>query len=1028
MLRCGGRVYVRRTVAILLVLAWVSVSGVAAELTGNARLEDSARELLKRRCIRCHGPALAEGGLDLTRPQPGGKHGAALVPGKPDQSPIWRRVARGEMPPGEPLPTTERDLLRRWIASTNPAPPRSGGQGHWAFQPLRPVPSPAVRDPSRVRTSVDRFIQAQLEAVGLSIGPEADRPTLIRRVAFDLTGLPPSPEETRAFVADPGPRAYEAMVERYLASPHYGQRWGHFWLDAAGYADSNGYFNADTDRPLAYRYRDYVIRSVQADKPWDEFIREQIAGDELAGYRPGAAVDPGMIPLLEATHFLRNSPDGTDSSDGNPDEQRADKYAALEGTVQIMGSALLGLTVQCARCHDHKFEPFTQRDYYQLQAVLFPAFHVQKWVKPAERVMESAGAGELVRWEAESRAVDQKVAALRQEFATWARTNEEPTRLLFEDQFDAAAPLGTRWSNTAPGDRRPAGVPAVAVDSPGTPAARVVNGALLIAESGSAGDRAVSTRAAFDWSPDGRGEWIEASFDLPAGSPSAPYTGFFLALRDFNDDTSAAGGNVLLDGAASGGAAIHVDYPGSDSRGAGRIGKSGYAPGHSFGVRVTNVGEGKFQLQQYVDGVPEDGTAVLTAQDLPDGGFGFEYCCGRSFAVDNVRIRASDPRPAVEPRRRSLREERQRRQAALDRAVREAEQSRPPRPGRIAAVTDVVSEPPEVRLLERGEYKRPGPPVTAAAPTFLRAAAEPASFDAPRERPPHGTGRRLAFARWLTRPGSRAAALLARVTVNRWWQHHLGTGLARTPDNLGISGSRPSHPELLDHLAERLVASGWRARPIHRLIVLSAAYRQASSAPPLALRRDPGNVLLSRYPLRRLDAEAIRDAMLTVSGELDSSAGGAYVPTTRQPDGDVVVDEAAGGRRMSVYLQRRRTQVPGFLEAFDTPSIVVNCTGRTPTTVPLQSLKLLNSEFVRRRAAGLAARLEREGGPSDAGRLRLAFELTMGRPPRPVERALAERFLVDQPARYAARQDRVPAAWVDLCQMLLASNGFLYVE
>src|SRR6516225_10070902 len=267
------------------------------------------------------------------------------------------------------------------------ADPPADDRDHWAFRPpVSPAP-PAVRHPERARTALDRFVLAALEARSLSLAPEADRATLVRRVSFDLTGLPPAPADVSAFLADSSPDAYERMVERYLASPHYGERWGKYWLDAAGYADSNGYFSADSDRPLAWKYRDYVIRSLNADKPYDRYVREQLAGDELAGYRPDGDVTPEMVELLTATHFLRNAPDGTGESDGNPDELRVDRYSVLEGTAQVLGSSLFGLTIQCARCHDHKFEPITQKEYYRLQAVLFPAFDVDHWIKPNERIV-----------------------------------------------------------------------------------------------------------------------------------------------------------------------------------------------------------------------------------------------------------------------------------------------------------------------------------------------------------------------------------------------------------------------------------------------------------------------------------------------------------------------------------------------------------------------------------------------------------------------------------------------------------------
>ena len=910
-------------------------------------------------------------------------------------------------------------------AITAPAAPNGG---HWAFQQLHPAVPPPVKDGSRIRTAIDAFIQTRLEATGLTLGPEANRRALIRRVSFDLTGLPPTPEEIDVYLHDPSPGAYEAMVERYLASPRYGERWGKYWLDVAGYADSNGYFGADTDRPLAYKYRDYVIRSINADKPFDQFVREQLAGDELAGYDPKGDMTPEVIEALTATHFLRNSADGTDSSDGNPDEVRADKYAVLEGTLQIIGSSLFGLTLQCARCHDHKFEPITQREYYQLQAVIYPAFNIEKWVKPGERQMIAATAAEKSKWEETTKAIEHQIAKCRREFAAWARENRERGRVLFTDDFDGPdRMLGQLWSNAAPGDEAPAGQPAIHIDSATAPGAEIVQGALRIIESGAVGDRALSTRRVFDWTPETEGAWIQVTFDLKAGGDTAPYVGYFIALRDFNDTLGGHGGNVLLDGAVSGKAAVHVDYPGSDSQHRGAIGMSGYVPGGNYGVRVTNVGGGKFELAQLVEGVPEEGTLQLIQEDLPDGGFGFEYCCGRSFVIDHLVIESGEPSPDSPAKQSETKDRFHKKRREHLAAIAALEVKKNEQPGRLAAVTDLAPQPPEVFLLERGLYNSPGEKVDAAAPAVLSDPEHKRLVDDGAMT--NSTGRRLALAQWFTKPDSGAAALLARVTVNRWWQHHFGTGIVATPENLGASGSPPSHLDLLDHLADQFVKSGWSAKSLHRLILRSSVYRQTATAPEDAIRIDPDNKLLSRYPMRRLDAEAIRDGMLASSGELDTRMGGAYVATTRDAEGDVVVDESVdGARRRSVYLQQRRTQVLGLLEAFDAPSIVFNCTQRIPTTVPLQSLKLLNSNFIRLRAAAFVRRLEREAGQDPAPRLERAFVVAWGRPPSAEELAAAARFLAVQPAEYPDAPDVAQQAWIDLANMLLASNAALYVE
>ncbi len=306
--------------------------------------------LLKSRCVRCHGPNQPQAGLDLSTVAGlarGGENGVIVVGSSLEKSVLWQRISADEMPPKQPLPAAEKEILRKWIAAgaAGLATSAKDATDHRAFQPLRKSQPPTVRDAGRIRTSIDRFVQASLEARGLSMSPDADPRTLVRRVCLDLTGLPPTPQEIELFIADSADGAYERMIERYLASPRYGERWGKHWLDAAGYADSNGYFSADTDRPLAFRYRDYVIRSLNADKPFDRFLREQLAGDEIAGFRPGQPTTPEAIELLEATHFLRNGQDGTDIGVQEPEAFEVDRRAALEAVVQVTASSLLGLTL-----------------------------------------------------------------------------------------------------------------------------------------------------------------------------------------------------------------------------------------------------------------------------------------------------------------------------------------------------------------------------------------------------------------------------------------------------------------------------------------------------------------------------------------------------------------------------------------------------------------------------------------------------------------------------------------------------------
>ncbi len=720
--------------------------------------------------------------------------------------------------------------------------------GHPLFQPLlRPTP-PEVRGVAR--TAVDRFILAALEAKRLTLSPEADRATLIRRVCFDLTGLPPTIAEIDAFERDKAPDAYERMVERYLRSPHYGERWGKFWLDAAGYADSNGYFDADSDRPLAWKYRDYVIRSFNNDKPYDQFVREQLAGDELAGYQPDGDVTPDMIEGLIATHFLRNAPDGTGESDGNPDEVRTDRITVLEGNVQNVLNCLLGLTVQCARCHDHKFEPISQKEYYSLQALLFPVYNPDRWSKPNERVVLVGTRSELAARQRLNDQIDRQVKAVQASLVAFAGSLRE--QLLDErlKNLDAATRSAVQGALSTPKEKR--------------------------------------TRA------------------------QADLLKTHAKLVEITDDMLAA--------------------------------------------RFPKYGRLREQVNRTV------------AQRQKDR-----------------------PRPAE----------------------------------KIAAYVETDPKPPPHHLLKRGQHGKPGAEVQPGVLEVLCTPRNRFQIEPPLTTR-LSTGRRTAFAKWVTSPED---PLFARVMVNRIWQHHFGTGIVSTADNLGASGAKPSHPELLDYLAAEFVRSRWSVKALHRLIVTSAVYRQRSEPRKKFDILDPNNRLLARFPLRRLDAEAVRDAMLHIAGELDTRTGGPYVPSKRAAEGTVeIAENTDGAHKRSIYLQQRRTQVVTFLQLFDAPSIVTTCGKRSPSTVPLQSLVLLNSEFARERSKAFAGRLRREAGDDGARRLDLAFRLTCGRPPRHEQQTLCETFLARQSAVYAKEKDADLRTWADLCQMLFASNAFLYVE
>lgn len=1046
------------TIGALLVMLHGQSPAVAIQVTNQSQVSFKSQVLpiLKRNCLKCHGVAKREGQLQLhsaVRIWKGGESGAAVVAAHPLQSLLWTQIAQHKMPPEKPLNEHEKQILHDWIAQGAEGLPTSDAEAesmrqdeHWAFTRLLPMEPPAVNASKFCRTPLDQFVQFELEKAGMLLSPETDRRTLIRRICFTLTGLPPTLEEIEKFLADKSADAVELLTDHYLASPEYGIRWGRHWLDAAGYADSNGYFNADSNRPLAFRYRDYVVRSINLDKPFDQFVREQIAGDELAGFNPEQhrrAATPQMIDMLIATHYLRNGQDGSGESDGNPDEVRIDRYTALESSQQIIASSLLGLTFQCAKCHDHKFEPLTQADFYQFQSVLLPAYNPDNWVKPNDRFTSASIPGEYEAWDSTIRTAKTRLSTLQADYLAWAQQNRSPDLVRFADDFNDSQRFSERWTNTLPGDDGPAGVSAVTLltnkeTSPRPlPAALATEGRLKIIEGGLVGDKWLSTQQTFDWTPDAVGQWVQVSFALlnttvEDGQTPAARIAYGIALHDFDNNSATPGGNVLIDGNPAGGAAVHVDYPGAAATHAGNIGTEGYVAGHSFGVRITHLPEHTYRLEHLVDALPEGSHVDLREQDLPDGGFGFEFCCDRSFQVDDVIIEASNVvsgEPGHDTAGQAYQAELLRRQAEIKSIAGEIPTLQASEPGRIAWITDATAAPPDVFLLDRGEYSQPKDKVVPAPVSVLNDAHNPLLIFSPAGEFP-SSGRRMAWATWVTQPDSRAASLMARVQVNRIWQYHFGTGLVSTSENLGMSGADPSNQALLDWLAMEFIRSGWSLKSLHRLILRSAVFRQSSLAHDEGLKLDPYNQLLWRFPLRRLDAESIRDAQLAISGELDLTHDGPYIATTRNGAAEVIVPEGQpGALRRSIYLQQRRSQGLSMLNVFDAPMMVVNCTHRPVTTMPLQSLSLLNSDFAVKRGHRFAQRIQRESGESFEGRIRRAFVLATGRECSTEELMETLQFIEDQRQGYAGEGGTSEShAWADFCQLLLASNACLYVE
>jgi mono/diheme cytochrome c family protein len=848
--------------------------------------------ILLRRCTVCHGVHRREGDLDLrTRAAMlrGGKSGPAVVPGKPEASQLIKKIRSGQMPPRDrlveasvkPVEQTEAEILARWIAAgapevalepdvatTTPDPLVSDkDRDFWAFRPPPPVAVPAVRRATQARTPIDAFILKRLEQKGLTLSPEADRSTLIRRASFNLTGLPPEPAEVQAFLADEAPDAYERLIDRLLASPRYGERWGRYWLDLAGYADSEGKREQDLPRPHAWRYRDYVVRSLNADKPYSRFLLEQLAGDELADVEHALEITEELYDNLVATGFLRMAPDGTWA---NITGYVPDRLEVIADEIDVLGSAVLGLTLKCARCHSHKFDPIPHRDYYRLAAIFKGAYDEHDWLKPdvrpglgpvsqdvlGGRLLPHVATAERQAWAAHDAAVQREVMALRSALDRKAEALADRHR-----------------------EERLARLPEVL-----------------------------------------RG-------DLRTMLATAP------AKRD--------------------------------------------------------------EVQRYL------------AEK-------FE----KELRIDRTALKALDAAFKRES-------------ADTERRVKALEGRRLPQP-QIQALWD-RGNPSPTYVYRRGDPLSPGVLVGPGVPSVLTDGRTP--FEV---KPPwpgaNKTGRRLAFARWLIRPDH---PLTARVAVNRLWKHHFGAGLVKTPGNFGKAGTPPTHPELLDWLAREFVRQGWSLKAMHRLLMTSSTYRQSSAVTADRVKLDPDNTLWSRMPLVRLDAEALYDTLLLIAGRLDERRFGPSDPVQARPDGLVTPVPTDRGWRRLLYVRQARKQLPTHLENFDYPQMNPNCLERRESTVAPQALHLMNNGMVRQLAEQFARRVSDEVGTDPARQVERAYWIALSGPPGAEEKALsleALKELTDTWSEHlaaAGKPDRDAAglrALAAFCQALMNSAGFLYVD
>jgi len=808
---------------------------------------------------------------------------------------------------------------------------------HWSFEPLSQEEPPQPKAVGWARTVPDLWILDALERAGIEPSPEADRIAWLRRVHFDLTGLPPTPEETLAFQRDPRPDATERVVESLLQSPAYGEHWGQQWLDVVRYADTHG-FEVNTERPHAWPYRDYVIGAFNADTPYPDFIREQLAGDQH-----GRDAATGF--LVTASVLLPGQIGADDIS------KRLARQDALDEIVVNTAQSFLGLSIGCARCHDHKFDPISSRDYFGMQAFFAGVEYGDRELKDPESQTRRE---DIRRWKERKAAV---VATL--------------------SRLEPLARPGTPTGSSSSGSK----------------AARVA----LKARMNSDRFAAVTTRRI-------RFTVLETNslepcidelevWDLDSHNVALASLGTH--VRSSGDSTVENRHELRL---------IHDGHYGnshswmSNEKGRGWVVLEFPEPRRIDRVSWARDREGEFSdrlATAYRIEVETDSGDWITVADASDRK-PFE---GRNPTADEWELPAAalaelDPRSRQEAQ--ALLDERLR----LERAIAGAAASQ-------QAFAGIFRKPDRIHLLHRGDPEQPGLEVTPSVPEVLGIVRLPA--DAPEPE------RRHALAQWLTQPDQ---ALIARVMVNRIWQGHFGTGLVDTPSDFGRTGSRPSHPGLLDRLAREFIANGGSAKHLHRLIVLSSTYRQSSGHRKAAAALDAEARLLWRYPPRRLSSEPIRDAMLAVAGELNRQRGGRGFDLFDQRGGlsgfKPVESFPANGLRRMIYAHKVRREPEAVFGAFDCPDAGQSTSRRRESTTPIQALNLWNSRFTLERSAALARRVRHEAGARPQNQVQRAFLLALSRPATPAE---------EQEALEALRGQDLEV----LCRALFNSNEFLFI-
>lgn len=1019
----------------LVLICWVAVTAAVRAATpasseqSLALFSTDVRQILTQNCVKCHGGEKTKGEFDLTTRDgllhPGAE-GPNVVPGNSNASRLMKLI-RHEDDPGmpskaEPLPAEAIAKIAAWIDSgaayDKPLIEKGGAKrGHaevtaedrqfWSFQPLHSIAPPAVKDEAWVRTAIDRFVLAKLEEKGIAPNAAAERRKLIRRAYLDLTGLPPRPEEVESFVNDPDPAAWERLIDRLLASPQYGERWARHWLDLARFAESHGYEH-DYDRNNAYHYRDFVIRALNEDMPYDRFVKLQIAGDEI---------EPNNPQALLATGYLAAGTHATQITVATAEKERYDELDDMASTV---GTSLLGLTVGCARCHDHKYDPIPTRDYYRLISTFTTTVR-------SDLDIDTDPAG---------------YQKLKEEFD---RRHKAMTDALAKDEKGKLPRRLEGWLSKSERAKAPKWLVlemASAKSSGGATMTKQEDGSYLV--SGKRPQHDVYTFAATA-STAIRGITaikLEALSheSLVHGGPGRADNGNF-ALSDFAVTVTPADGKVA---AAAAAAAMKLQHPQATfeqknlpvAATIDQDGTSAWAIDPQFGKDHAAAWELETPLDLDAGdtltftlkfqnntghGIGRTRLSVTTAA-LPvtlDG----EQGGAVALEVNAILDKAAADRTDAEKGKllayyRSIDARWKKLNAAVQEDMKHAPQSKKFKalvcsegvpPLRLHTSTpDVPDFYPKTYVLKRGDLNQKDGEAVAGPLTILTRAAE--AEKRWQVTPPANSKlsfRRTALANWLTDVDAGAGNLLARVIVNRLWQHHMGRGIVATPNDFGAQGARSTHPELLDYLAVQLVKNGWQLKTIHKLIMMSAAYQQSTAWDEARAAVDRENTLLWRRPVMRLEGEAIRDSMLFVSGQLDPAM---YGPGT--------LDESM--RRRSIYFFVKRSKLIPMMMLFDWPDSLQGLGQRSSTTVAPQALALMNHPQVQAYAAAFAKRLLPAAKESLKAAVRHAYATALSRPPDAVELADA--------LEYLRGAGELEPALTSFCQTLFALNEFIYVE